>query len=215
MTVLIDRDPAHDAAENELAKPIYPKPSITERFWNWIIERLDSLISDSMGVPGGWFTLTILFILVACVIALAIRIALRTMRTNRGAEQGLFGASELSATQHRSTAEQFAATGDWTSAIRHRLRAIARHLEETGALPAVPGRTATELARDASQLAPDLAGEFSTSATIFNDVTYGEQPGTEMGYRIITDLDHRLMSRQPGQQQTGLAADRADWTPVS
>lgn len=214
MTVLIDRDPAHDAAQDELAKPIYPKLSVTDRFWNWVIEKLNGLISDSIGVPGGWFTITILVILVLCAIALAIRVALRTMRTNRSAELGLFGATELSAAQHRATAEQCAANGDWSAAIRHRLRAIARHLEETGALAAVPGRTATELARDAAQLAPDLAGEFSSSATIFNDVTYGERPGTEVNYRIITDLDHHLMTRQPGRP-SGVPVDHGQWTPVS
>ena len=44
------------------------------------------------------------------------------MRTNRGGEYALFGAHELSAAEHRATAEQFAAEGNWAAAIRHRLQ---------------------------------------------------------------------------------------------
>ena len=56
----------------------------------------------------------------------------------------------------------------------------------------LPGRTATELAHDAGGLLPGFAGDFARAATTFNDVTYGERPGTEPGYRMIADLDERL-----------------------
>ena len=100
-------------------------------------------------MPGGWFTITVLFILLAIAVVVAVRIARRTMRTNRGGDYPLFGAAQLTAAQHRATAEQYAAEGNWAAAIRHRLRAVARQLEETGVLDPVPGRTANELARDA------------------------------------------------------------------
>ena len=58
-------------------------------------------------------------------------------------------AAQLTAAQHRATAESYAAEGNWAAAIRHRLRAVARQLEETGVLNPAPGRTANELARDA------------------------------------------------------------------
>jgi hypothetical protein len=118
------------------------------------------------------------------------------MRTNRG-DYLLFEAAQLTAAQHRATAESYAAQGDWSSAIRHRLRAIARHLEETGVLDAAPGRTANELARDAGAALPHLSDELSQAATAFNDVTYGEQPGTEDAYRMIVALDDHLRSRPP------------------
>ena len=123
---------------------------------------------------------------------------------------------DLSSVEHRAIAERFAAGGDWASAIKHRLRAVARHLEETAVLNPVPGRTATELARDTGHAIPGLAGELRRAAEIFNNVTYGEQPGTEHDYRVVTDLDGHLMTRAtagPGADQSAAApADR--WAEV-
>ena len=153
------------------------------------------IAQEGSKLPGGWFTIAVLLIILAVAIVVAVRIARRTMRTNRGGEHALFDSHELTAAQHRATAEQFAAEGNWAAAIRHRLRAIARQLEEDGVLNPVPGRTATELAIDAGATLPDLGGELMQAATAFNDVTYGERPGTEPAYRMITELDHHLRSR--------------------
>jgi hypothetical protein len=191
-TIDIDRDAAHEAAQSELAKPIYPKTSLTERLLEWINELIHRLASTGASVPGGWFTLTVLLILLLIAVVVAIRVARRAMRTNRGSGYALFGEHELSAAQHRATAEQFAATGNWAAAIRHRLRAVARQLEESAVLDAIPGRTATELARDAGKALPNLSGELSDAATAFNDVTYGDLPGTESAYRMIAELDDHL-----------------------
>jgi hypothetical protein len=196
-TIDIDRDAAHEAAQHELAKPIYPKASLTERLMDWIDELFYKLASATAKVPGGWFTVSVLAILLVIAIVVAVRIARRTMRTNRRGEAALFGEHELSAAEHRATAEQYAAAGNWAAAIRHRLRAVARQLEESAVLDPVPGRTATELARDAGRVIPRLAGELSRAAEAFNDVTYGERPGTEPAYRMVADLDDHLRSRTP------------------
>ena len=42
-------------------------------------------------MPGGWFTIAILALLVLAAFVVAVRIARRTMRTSRGDGQGLFG----------------------------------------------------------------------------------------------------------------------------
>jgi Domain of unknown function (DUF4129) len=188
----IDRDAAHEAAQRELGKPIYPKPSLTERLMDWFNELLYKLMVEGSSVPGGWFTLSLLLILLAVAIVVAIRIARRTMRTNRDGEYALFGEHVLTAAEHRAAAEQSAAAGNWAVAIRHRLRAVARQLEENGVLEPVPGRTATELARDTGRAVPNLAAELLLAADAFNDVTYGERPGTETAYRMIADLDDHL-----------------------
>lgn len=185
----IDRDAAHDAAQNELAKPIYPRASPFDQIGDWINDLLYRITAAGSTVPGGWFTLSVLAILLVAAVVVAVRIARRTMRTARGTDPALFGAEELTAARHRSIAEQFAVQGDWSAAIRHRVRALARHLEETGVLDAVPGRTATELARDAAVALPGLAAGLFSAASTFNDVTYGERPGTESAYREIAALD--------------------------
>jgi hypothetical protein len=212
----IDRDAAHEAAQRELAKPIYPKASLTERLGEWLDDLLYRIAQEGSKLPGGWFTIAVLLIIVAIAIVVAVRIARRTMRTNRGGEHALFDSAELTAAQHRATAEQYAAEGNWTAAIRHRLRAIARQLEEDGALNPVPGRTATELARDAGAAVGDLvAAQLRQAATAFNDVTYGERPGTESAYRMIADLDHQLRSNSARSTATsGAPTTTESWTAI-
>lgn len=214
-TIDIDRDAAHEAAQHELAKPIYPKASLIERLMDWIDELLTKLIVDGSSVPGGWLTISVLLTLLAIAVVVAVRIARRTMRTNRGGEYALFGEHELSAAEHRVTAEQYAAASNWSAAIRHRLRAVARQLEEGAVLDPVPGRTATELARDAGRVIPHLAAELTRAAEAFNDVTYGERPGTESAYRMIADLDDHLRSRTSSSDAGAAVPTVADdWAEV-
>src|ERR1700754_1252643 len=166
-------------------------------------------------MPGGWLTISVLAILLVIAIVVAVRIARRTMRTNRGGEFALFGNHELSAAEHRATAEQYAAGGNWSAAIRHRLRAVARQLEESAVLAPVPGRTASELARDAGRAIPNLAAELSRAAESFNDVTYGERPGTEAAYRMVADLDNHLRSRTSASGGTDVVpAAAGGWAEV-
>jgi hypothetical protein len=208
-TIDIGRDAAHDAAQRELQKPIYPRGSLTERLIDWIDELIFKLISEGASVPGGWFTLTVLFVLAAVAVIAVIRLARRTMHTN-SSSKALFGAHELTAEEHRAIAQRCAAQGDWAAAIRHRLRAVARQLEESAVLNPVPGRTATELARDAGTALPGLVNEFRSAAEVFNDVTYGQRPGTEPEYRAVADLDDRLRQQTRGTGATDASPDVVD-----
>src|SRR6516165_3000807 len=211
----IDRDAAHQAAEIELNKPIYSKGSAIHQLVEWVNELFYRLLEKTASIPGGWFTTTVLLILLAIAVVVAIHVARRTMRTNRGGDHLLFEAALLTAAQHRATAESYAVQGDWSAAIRHRLRAVARQLEETGVLEPAPGRTANELARDAGAALPHLAGELSQAATAFNDVTYGEQPGSQAAYQMIAELDDHLRSRPPAvPPPTGQAAAMESWAQV-
>lgn len=194
----IDRDAAHDAAQRELAKPIYPRPSLSDMIYNWIDELLYRLVAGGASIPGGWFTVAVLLILLTVAVVVAVRIARRAMHTHRGETSALFSGHELSAAAHRTTAQQFAAAGDWAPAIRHRLRAVARQLEENGVLNPVAGRTATELASAAGRALPSLITELGAAAEAFNDVTYGERPGLESQYRMIASLDDKLGSHISG-----------------
>jgi hypothetical protein len=193
----IDRDSAHEAAQRELDKPIYPKGAVSQRINEWIHELLYRIIEKGSSVPGGWLTITVLIILLVAAVVVAVRIARRTIRTRAGGDYQLFDVGQL------------------TAAIRHRLRAVARSLEENGTLDPAPGRTASELAADAAGRLPVLAAELSRSATAFNDVTYGERPGTEAAYQIIVDLDDHLHHRSAAGQfgpSDQLIPD--SWAPV-
>jgi hypothetical protein len=214
-TIDIDREAAHEAAQRELAKPIYPKASLMDRFGDWIQELLYRLLLKASSIPGGWLTITVLAIVVLIAFIVAVRVARRTMRTNRGGDAGLFGTHDLSAAEHRATAEAYATQGNWAAAIRHRLRAVGRQLEETGMLNPVPGRTANELARDAGERLGEFEGELQRAATVFNDVTYGERPGTEPNYRMVADLDEALR-RHAGPSGAGATADAVPdtWAPL-
>lgn len=214
-TIDIDSDAAYEAAERELAKPIYPKASLSERIIGWLEDLLYRVAAEGSSVPGGWLTISVLLILLAVAVAVAIRIARRTMRTNRSRAGALLGEHDRSAAEHRAAAERSAAAGDWAAAIRHRLRAVARQLEESGVLDPVPGRTATELARDAAQELPHLGDELSAAATAFNDVTYGERPGTEPAYRMVADLDDHLRASPRVATAAAAATVPADgWAEV-
>lgn len=210
----IDRDTAHDAAQNELAKSIYPKPSPSEAIMDWIEDLLYRVMARTSEVTGGWFTVAVLIVLLVVAIVVAVRIARRAMRTNRSEQMALFDDHELSAAEHRATAERHAASQQWSPAIRHRVRAVARQLEENGVLDRVPGRTATELARVAGRALPALADELVTAAEAFNDVTYGERPGTEAAYRSIVALDGKLCDRAATGPAARSEAAAAPWAEV-
>ena len=60
----IDRDTARDAAGRELARPIYPKQPPQQRIIDLAEEALRRLLSSAAEIPGGWFTITVLLVLV-------------------------------------------------------------------------------------------------------------------------------------------------------
>jgi hypothetical protein len=214
-TIDIDRDAARRAAQHELAKAIYPKASATQRLHDWANDLLFRLLEQGSSIPGGWLTITALLIVLVVGVVIAIRVARQTMRTSRVGGRPLFEGSQLSAAQYRVASESSAAEGNWTTAIQHRLRAIARGFEEAGLLNPMPGRTATELAAEAGGRLPRLASELSSAAAIFNDVTYGEQPGTRAAYQIVVDLDDRLRFHSAAGQPAVSRPDTSDaWAPV-
>ncbi|MGH3392784.1 MAG: DUF4129 domain-containing protein [Actinomadura sp.] len=199
----IGRDDARELARRELEKPIYHRdePSLVERMLQRISEwlgRLSETASDPSrgGSGGGWLAwVVILVLLVAVIVAIAWWVRVRqNVRSARGA---LLEDAPSTAKAHRSEAERLAAAGEWAAAIRERLRAIARDLEERAILDPRPGRTADELAAEAAPALPDLAAELRTGALIFDDVWYGDRPATREGYDLLTRLEERVRKAQP------------------
>ncbi len=190
-TVDIDSDTAREAAERELSKPMYPRPSPKQQFFDFVETLIRRLVLKGAELPGGWFTIAVLLIILAAGVVAAVHVGRRMLRDGRRSET-LYGPTQLSAAEHRAAAQDLAAAADWGPAIRHRLRAVARGLEEAGLVLPASGRTASELARVAGAALPGLADDLIRAAETFNDVTYGEVPATAQGYRIVADLDERV-----------------------
>jgi hypothetical protein len=70
-------------------------------------------------------------------------------------------------------------------------------LEERGILPARVGRTADELAAEASRLLPNQGAGLRDAARLFDEVRYGERAGTAAGYERLRDLGTRIRAARP------------------
>jgi hypothetical protein len=199
----IGRDEARELARRELEKQIYQrdKPSMLERWWDDFTEWLQHLFNrapnpEAQGSGGGW-TSVVIIVVVALVAIGLVAWLMRGRRNLRSRKDPLLEEEPSTALDHREAAERHAAAGRWAEAIRERLRAIARDLEERAVLAARPGRTADELAAEAGAAVPELAAELAAGVRIFDDVWYGDRPGTPEGYARMAELDERLRAMKP------------------
>jgi Domain of unknown function (DUF4129) len=171
----IGRDEARQAAERELSRPEYAaaSPSLLDRAVRWLWERfaelLDRASEVSPGGYGGLFALVVILVLAVIAVRLAMG---RVGRVTRGRAALLDGTADT-ALDHRLAADAHAERGEWALAVRERLRAVVRELEERDLLDAVAGRTAAEIAAEAGRVLPDLAEELRAAAHLFEDVWYG------------------------------------------
>ncbi|GAA3444352.1 DUF4129 domain-containing protein [Planomonospora venezuelensis] len=194
----ITREDAREAAVRELATSIYPKESWWDRFLEGVRDWLSDLIDSASGVPGGWFSIILLVLVILGVALPVLSMARRASRARTGGGAGeLLGGRARTAAEHRAVAEAHAAAGRWSEAIRERLRAIARTLEDRALLERLPGRTADELAAEAGRMLPGAAAALAEGARLFDDVTYGDLPGTAEGYRRMADLDDLVLQARP------------------
>jgi hypothetical protein len=190
----IGRNAARELARHELSKPIYQQHvSLIQRILN-ALSRLHGGVNAS--IPGGWWTLIGVMAL-AVIIAGAAITRLGPIARRHRQRVVLGGHHALTAAQHRLEARRLAAAADWSGAIRESVRAIARELEERAILPPRAGRTADELAAEAAAALPGLASALRPAAALFDDVCYGERPGTPEGYARLAELDDAVRSARP------------------
>lgn len=195
----IGRDEAAGRALRELLEPQYAQEPLFDRVMRHVRQFIGDLLDT---IPGGGAAggviAAIVILLLLVGIAMLIAWQVRRSRRRRAAAAGeLFGARRLTAAEHRQAAEEHAAAGRWTEAIRERLRAIARDLEERALVDGMPGRTADELAAEAGRALPPFAADLERAARSFDDVTYGDMPGTPEAYAFMTGLDERLAAARP------------------
>lgn len=214
----IGRGAARELARHELSKPVYhPHASLIQR----ILDALSHLLGRLHGgvnaaVPGGWWTL-VAVVALAVIIAGAAVTRLGPIARPHRRRAVLGGGQQLTAAQRRLEARRLAAAADWSGAIRELLRAIAGELEERAILPPRAGRTADELAAEAAAVLPGLAGPLRAAAALFDDVCYGERPGTPGGYAQLNDLDDAVRSARPAPPApvaAGLHADGRSGDPT-
>ncbi|MEZ0074983.1 DUF4129 domain-containing protein [Planotetraspora sp. GP83] len=190
----IGRDEAQREVSGELLKPGYQQESLIDRLWRGFTQLLGDLMDAGSGVTGGVVSLIVIVVILAVLAALLLWALRRMSRGRRAGEAVVFDGRERTAAEHRAEAGRLAAEGDWTRAIQERLRAIARDLEERAIVSPLPGRTALELAEAAGRALPSHAAGLLSAARIFDDVTYGEAPGTREAYMTLTGLDERLQA---------------------
>lgn len=194
------RDDARRRAVEELSDPVYGEqdPSLLDRVLSWLGELLAEIASAAPDSLGGWAVLGPLLLLLAALLVWLI-VWLRPSR-GRAAAGPVHEGEALRAVDHRAAAERHEAAGEFTEAITHRFRAISVDLEERTIITPRPGRTASELAAEASAVLPARAENLREGARIFNDVVYGERPATADSARVLRELDEQLRAARPAEE---------------
>jgi len=192
----LGREAARRAARSELSRREYSsaRPSLATRLVGRLLHELGRLIdAGSARVPGGSTGLILLLLLLAGVVALII-IKLRPVGGRSGAQSVFAGSAALDAKEHRRLAEAAAAKGEWAEAVRERLRAVVRELEDRGVLDRRPGRTASEVAQDGGALVPALALPLRRAAVTFDEVWYGGRTADAASYATVVEVDGTVTS---------------------
>ncbi|WP_232666204.1 DUF4129 domain-containing protein [Pseudonocardia sp. TRM90224] len=195
----LGRDEARELAERELAKPEFTAalPPLPERILRWIAEWIGDLLRGAADIsPGGYGGLAVFAILIVLAV-IAIRLRVGRVGRNTSAAGGLFGTTIRSAADHRAAADAHAAAGAWADAVRERLRAIVRGLEERDLLDARAGRTADEAAAEAGRILPECAAGLRSAAVVFDDVWYGGRQATPAMDAQLRALDESVQQARP------------------
>ncbi|MFC0862769.1 DUF4129 domain-containing protein [Sphaerimonospora cavernae] len=188
----IGRDQARQEAEGKLLRSGYEQESPVDWLWRKFDEFLGDLLDAGTNSAGGVMSLIVIVVILVVLAALLLWALRRMARGGRTGEGAVFDQAELTAAEHRAAAGRHAADGNWRAAVQERLRAIARDLEERAIVSPLPGRTAMELAETAGTALPSHAAALRQAARVFDDIAYGDVPGTRQAYLTLTALDDSL-----------------------
>ncbi|MHC1557586.1 DUF4129 domain-containing protein [Actinomycetospora sp. C-140] len=190
-TVPIDlgADPARELAREELARQVYrdAAPDPVQASLQWLARRLDDLLRAASGIsPGGAWGLAVLLVLLV-VVVLVVRRRFGRLERSAAVPGAVLGDAVRTADEHRRLADGHAAAGRWDDAVRERMRAVVRSLEERTILEPRRGRTAGDAAREGGRALPAVADTLRDAARIFDETVYGGRPADE-------DADARVRS---------------------
>ncbi|MEX5633613.1 DUF4129 domain-containing protein [Parafrankia sp. FMc2] len=225
----ITRDGAREEARRELSRQVYREagPGWFTRALNWFNERLsdlwDWIIPDpGVGVAGFQGLGVLALVLVLVTLLVVVRLWLGPVRrSSSGQREDGDLSSPLTADQLRALGDAQAERGDFADAVRTRLRAVARMLEERTLIDLRPGRTAGELVSDlraataggaatrvtAGGASGDPVGALSAAVEVFSEIWYGGRPATRHDYEMVVRADEELGRIRRGQ---GQSQDRSD-----
>jgi hypothetical protein len=204
-----DRDQARAWAEQELSRPEYrsQRPNLIAQAWSWVLDRLQQLPHPAQ-LPGNLGVAIAAAVLITLVCYVLWRSGgVRRSGRQRGREE-LFGPTERTAAEYRSTADAALAAADLRAAVLERFRGLIRGLQERALLDLQPGRTADEAARTAGAWLPDLADELAAAAGWFDDVRYGNRAASRQVALALGELDQRVQRARPAR--TATAAEPVD-----
>jgi len=197
--VELGRDRAATLAREELARQVYrdARPGLAARFLRWLLHLLGRGLDSVAGVsPGGYAGVVVVLLLVAAAVV-AVRLRVGPLARGHQAPRALFAGRVRTAAEHVAAADAHAARGEWAEAVRERLRAVVRGLEERAVLDERPGRTADEAAAEAGAALPSCAGDGRAGARLFDDVWYGGRPAGPDGDAQLRALDEKVRAAQP------------------
>lgn len=198
--VEIGREAAQSLAREELAKQVYREagPGLTERLLRWVVGKVVDALDSVAGVsPGGYAGVLVLVLLVVAAVV-AVRLRVGPLGTRVAADTALFTGGVRSAAEHRSLADRHAAAGEWADAVRERLRAVVRSLEERSLLDPRAGRTADEAAAEGGAALPSCAQGLRRAARLFDDIWYGGRPAGPEADRVLREVDAAVTAARPG-----------------
>ena len=193
------REVAREWARRELSDPAYARarPGWVTRLARWLLARLQDLQVPDGLAPGRILGLVLLLVLLAGVVAMVLTRTGPLRRAGRTNRVGAVLDEHRTAAEHRCLADEAAAAGRWTTAVRERFRAVARSLEERTVLDERAGRTALETATEAGGAMPAVSVDLRSAARLFDDVVYGGRPATAAHDRQLRQLDDRVAAARP------------------
>ena len=194
------REVARAWARRELSDPAYARarPGWVTRFARWLLDRLQDLQVPGGLAPGRTLGLVLLLLLLAGVVAVVLTRTGPLRRAGRSQRPGaVLDDHRRTAAEHRSLADEAAAAGRWTTAVRERFRAVTRSLEERTVLAERAGRTALETATEAGGVLPPVSADLRSAARLFDDVVYGGRPATASHDRQLRHLDDQVATARP------------------
>ena len=192
-------DPSPDEASSllrrELLHPAYHDRDVLQQILDWIDRLVTGVVDAAAGTPPlSTFAAMIAFLLLALALGALVSRARRTARRARAGSVLPTGRT-LTAAELRARAERALAEGRAEDAVVEGFRALTVRQVERGLLEDRPGATAHEVAAALGTAHPEQRPLVDGTASLFDEVRYGDRPASAAQARRVLDLDDALAGR--------------------